>query len=60
MIAARMFLSPSHVGLVVDKGTDFPPAFENKLSVLGEGVYWRAREGGTTRALNVYSGSEVG
>jgi hypothetical protein len=57
---SRLFLSPSHIELVVDKGSDFPPTFNEQLQVLDEGVYWREREGQTTRALNVYSGGEIG
>ncbi|WOO84512.1 putative protein [Vanrija pseudolonga] len=59
--AARLFLPPSHVGFIADKAPDFPPAFENKLRKLGQGMVWfRPAEGKTTRALNVYSGAEVG
>lgn len=60
MIAARMFLSPANVGLIVDEGDDFPPEFHDELEQLGEMVWFRARKGKTTRALNQYSGPNIG
>ncbi|RXK35303.1 hypothetical protein M231_07442 [Tremella mesenterica] len=50
MIAARMFLPPTHVGLIVDKGYDFPSEFEIQLRAYGEMAWLRARDGPTTRA----------
>jgi hypothetical protein len=61
MTAARMFLPPTHCGLIVDKGDDFPDVFKDRLVAMGKEMVWfRRREGPTTRALNIYSGSEIG
>ena len=61
MTAARHFLPPSHCSLLVDAGDDFSPRFRAELEGLGEGMTWfRHREGKTTRALNIYSGSKIG
>ncbi|ODO00263.1 hypothetical protein I350_06892 [Cryptococcus amylolentus CBS 6273] len=61
MIAARQFLPSSHVGLLVDKGSDFPPRFTEDLERLGKDMIWfRHRDGPTTRALNIYSGRKIG
>lgn len=61
MIGARLFLPPSHVGLIVDRGPDMPEAFQKQLiDALDEGIWWRDRPEGTTRALNMYSGGKIG
>lgn len=61
MIGARMFLPSDQVGLIIDKGFDFPISFEKELKEFGEEmIYWRRRDGKTTRTLNVYSGKKVG
>ncbi|OWT37613.1 hypothetical protein C362_04631 [Cryptococcus neoformans Bt1] len=61
MIAARQFLPPSHCSLLVDKGEDFSDKFVHDLESLGKEMVWfRHREGKTTRALNVYSGRQIG
>ena len=61
MIAARQFLPPSHCGLIVDRGDDFPPEFSSELEGFGkEMVYFRQRDGKTSRALNTYSGKRIG
>lgn len=60
MIGARLFLPSSNIGLIVDEGQDFPLEFKDQLNILGEGIYWREREGNTSRALNIYSGPEFG
>ncbi|KAK4687815.1 hypothetical protein P7C73_g2305, partial [Tremellales sp. Uapishka_1] len=61
MTCARLFLPSSHVALLIDKGDDFPPAFEATLSSFNPEMTWfRARTGKTTRAVNVYSGTAVG
>lgn len=59
MTAARQFLPPGHVGLIVDCGSDFPAHFRSQLESLGIALF-RAREGSTTRALNIYSGRAIG
>ena len=61
MTAARHFLPASHGGLLIDRGDDFPPRFADELQSLGEEMIWfRHRQGKTTRALNIYSGHNVG
>ncbi|WVQ82609.1 hypothetical protein IAT38_004740 [Cryptococcus sp. DSM 104549] len=61
MIAARQFLPPTHCGLLVDRGDDFPERFARDLESLGKDMIWfRPREGKTTRALNIYSGQRIG
>jgi len=61
MTAARQFLPPSHCGLLVDKGTDFPAEFASELKSFGEEMIWfRERPSKTTRAVNIYSGRMIG
>ncbi|WWC85671.1 uncharacterized protein L201_000537 [Kwoniella dendrophila CBS 6074] len=61
MISARMFLPSTHCGLLVDRGDDFPDSFTETLTNFGEDMVWyRPREGKTTRALNIYSGNKIG
>ncbi|WWC57967.1 uncharacterized protein I303_100502 [Kwoniella dejecticola CBS 10117] len=61
MVSARMFLPASHCGLLIDCGLDFPQRFADTLDGFGaEMIWYRAREGKTTRALNIYSGSTIG
>lgn len=59
MCAARLFLPPSHIGFIVDCGTDFPTHFRERLESLGIAQF-RSRDGLTTRALNIYSGQKIG
>jgi hypothetical protein len=61
MTAARLFLPPANCGLIVDRGIDFPNRFARELEALGdEMMFYRSRQGDTTRALNSYSGSKIG
>ncbi|KIR69343.1 hypothetical protein I314_00453 [Cryptococcus bacillisporus CA1873] len=61
MVAARQFLPPTHCSLLIDKGDDFPERFVHDLKSLGNEMVWfRHREGRTTRALNIYSGQRIG
>jgi hypothetical protein len=61
MTCARLFLPPSQCSMVIDTGTDFSPEFRRQLESLGRDMTWfRPREGLTTRALNIYSGSTIG
>ncbi|KAF8524731.1 Ribokinase-like protein [Gautieria morchelliformis] len=56
-IGARIFLEASQIGMVVDKGSDFPPDILQILLSYGQGMWlFRNREIGTTRALNKYTG----
>ncbi|KIK65488.1 hypothetical protein GYMLUDRAFT_240015 [Collybiopsis luxurians FD-317 M1] len=61
-VGARIWLPPQDVGMVVDKGHDFPPEIENKLRSYGDEM-WLFRtqtEARTTRALNSYKGDHRG
>lgn len=62
IIGARVFLSPIHVGMIVDIGLDFPDHMRQTLRSYGDAIWhWRDRpDGTTTRALNIYSGEERG
>jgi hypothetical protein len=64
MVAARAFLPASSVGLIVDRGVDFPPAIQAALETYGSDmIHFRERTDGkrlTTRALNIYSGERRG
>ena len=49
--------------LIVDRAPDMPPLMEAELQKWGKGsVVWRERvdERGVARAVNVYSGTEIG
>ncbi|WWD22808.1 hypothetical protein CI109_107302 [Kwoniella shandongensis] len=60
-IYARAFLPPTHCGLIVDRGDDFPEQFARDLESFGSEMVWfRHRTGKTTRALNMYSGHRIG
>ncbi|KAJ4472267.1 Ribokinase-like protein [Lentinula aciculospora] len=61
-IGARIWLPPEQVGMIVDKGYDFPSDIERKLKVYGEEM-WLCRpqiQAQTTRALNLYTGDHRG
>ena len=61
MTAARQFLPPSHVAMLVDRGDDFPEKFTQTIEAMGKEMVWfRPRAGKTTRALNIYSGKAIG
>lgn len=61
MVATRLFLPAGQCGMVVDKGSDFPSHFEQQLQAYGDDmVYFRQRDGLTTRAVNMYSGTKIG
>ncbi|GAA6028422.1 hypothetical protein JCM8097_007023 [Rhodosporidiobolus ruineniae] len=58
MIGARVWLPPTRVGIVVDKGNDWPKEVEERLHTYGREM-WVFREKPdepTTRALNLYTG----
>ncbi|KAJ7368102.1 Ribokinase-like protein [Mycena albidolilacea] len=56
-IGARVWLSASQVGMIIDRGSDFPPAMENKLAGFGQEMwFYRTQLSGTTRAINTYRG----
>ncbi|KAJ3555146.1 hypothetical protein NM688_g2740 [Phlebia brevispora] len=57
-IGARIWLPPHEVGMIVDRGHDFPSNIQSRLDSYGEGM-WLYRDDasrGTTRALNEYRG----
>lgn len=61
MVCARMFLPPTHCGMIIDTGHDCPPLFRDEIQKFGGEMTWfRARDELTTRALNIYSGSSIG
>jgi hypothetical protein len=55
-------LQPSRIGMIVDRGHDFPPHIQDALDSYGQEM-WLFRDDksrGTTRALNAYRGEERG
>ncbi|KAI0269250.1 hypothetical protein BC834DRAFT_865496 [Gloeopeniophorella convolvens] len=57
-IGARLWLPPSKLGMIVDKGSDFPQEIDALLRAYGQDM-WLFRnqpDAGTTRALNLYKG----
>ncbi|KAF7352957.1 Ribokinase-like protein [Mycena venus] len=56
-IGARIWLSASQVGMIIDRGSDFPSSMERKLAEFGQEMWcYRDQPSGTTRALNTYRG----
>ncbi|KAH6915139.1 Ribokinase-like protein [Coprinopsis sp. MPI-PUGE-AT-0042] len=61
-IGARIWLQPSEIRMVIDRGYDFPSDIEQKLLKFGEEM-WAFRDqpsAQTTRALNAYRGEHRG
>ncbi|KAI1792853.1 Ribokinase-like protein [Ganoderma leucocontextum] len=61
-IGARIWLPPSKVGMIIDRGHDFPGHIQEALDAYGSDM-WLYRDDpnrGTTRALNVYRGEYRG
>ncbi|KDR83352.1 hypothetical protein GALMADRAFT_219185 [Galerina marginata CBS 339.88] len=61
-IGARIWLPPSEIGMIVDRGYDFPETIEKRLLEYGKEM-WMFREQrhlGTTKALNSYRGEYRG
>jgi len=61
-IGARLWLPPSEIGMIVNRGVDFPPEMDAALKAYGEDM-WLFREqspAGTTRAINRYQGDHRG
>ncbi|KAJ7699867.1 Ribokinase-like protein [Mycena rosella] len=57
VIGCRVWLPPSEVGMIVDRGSDFPPSMESKLAEFGDEIWvYRNQPVGTTRAVNTYRG----
>ncbi|TBU48442.1 Ribokinase-like protein [Dichomitus squalens] len=62
VIGARMWLPPSKVGMIVDRGHDFPGHIQEAFDAYGPDM-WLYRDDptrGTTRALNAYRGEHRG
>ncbi|KAJ7095176.1 Ribokinase-like protein [Mycena belliarum] len=56
-IGARVWLPPSQVGMIIDKGSDFPSSMESRLAEFGDEMWvYRNQPVGTTRAINTYRG----
>ncbi|KAJ7283869.1 Ribokinase-like protein [Mycena rebaudengoi] len=55
-IGARIWLPPSEVGMIIDRGPDFPPSMETQLAAYGSVWMYRSQTVGTTRAMNTYRG----
>nr|GAT53969.1 predicted protein [Mycena chlorophos] len=55
-IGARIWLPPSRVGMIIDRGIDFPPEIQSTLDAFGDIWLYRDHSGKTTRALNSYIG----
>ncbi|RPD61875.1 Ribokinase-like protein [Lentinus tigrinus ALCF2SS1-7] len=61
-IGARIWLPSSQVGMIIDRGHDFPAHIQDALNVYGADM-WQFRDDpnrGTTRALNAYKGEHRG
>ncbi|KAF9076417.1 Ribokinase-like protein [Rhodocollybia butyracea] len=61
-IGARIWLPAEQVGMIIDKGYDFPPEIESKLKIYGDEMwFFRPQEKArTTRALNLYTSDHRG
>lgn len=60
-VAARMWLAAHEVGIVVDRGSDWPKEVQDKLDKFGEMWTFRNNQDQlTTRALNLYKGEHRG
>ncbi|KAG8880447.1 hypothetical protein FRB98_005122 [Tulasnella sp. 332] len=59
LIGARIWLPPTDLGMIVDRGDDFPSVIQGQLSSYGEEMWlYRSRTDGnpTLRAVNIYRG----
>jgi len=57
-IGARIWLPAHRLGMIIDRGNDFPPSIQTKLDSYGSDMWlFRDRSDiGTTRAMNSYKG----
>jgi len=57
-IGARIWLSAGDIGMVIDRGTDFPPLMHERLKLYGSEMWFFRNQADcvTTRALNSYRG----
>ncbi|EJD01085.1 Ribokinase-like protein, partial [Fomitiporia mediterranea MF3/22] len=61
-IGARIWLPPDKIGMIIDRGGDFPPEVQSKLDAFGKDM-WLYRDDServTTRAVNIYRGDSRG
>ncbi|KAL7282156.1 hypothetical protein ACG7TL_003625 [Trametes sanguinea] len=61
-IGARIWLPPSSIGMIIDRGNDFSPQIQQALDAYGPDM-WLYRDNpnrGTTRAINSYRGETRG
>ncbi|KAI0356585.1 Ribokinase-like protein [Trametes cingulata] len=61
-IGARIWLPPSRLGMIIDRGNDFPQHIQEALDAYGADM-WLYRDNpdrGTTRAINAYRGEHRG
>ena len=61
-LGARIWLPPNKIGMIVDRGSDFPPEIQKSLDAYGESM-WLFRDDAsrtTTRAVNSYRGDHRG
>ncbi|KAI0721829.1 Ribokinase-like protein [Cerioporus squamosus] len=61
-IGARIWLPPSQVGMIIDRGHDFPVQVQDPLNAYGADM-WHFRDHPsreTTRAVNIYRGEHRG
>ncbi|KAI0370226.1 Ribokinase-like protein [Pilatotrama ljubarskyi] len=61
-IGSRIWLPPSKLGMIIDRGNDFPAYIQQALDAYGADM-WLYRDNpdrGTTRALNAYRGEHRG
>ncbi|KAK7060309.1 hypothetical protein VNI00_001074 [Paramarasmius palmivorus] len=61
-VGARIWLQPNHIGMIIDRGQDFPSAMQHDMEKYGKEMWlFRDRSDGvTTRALNSYRGEQRG
>lgn len=62
VVGARMWLDPTDIGMIVDRGHDFPTHIQTKLDSYGSDMWLFRDDSGrrTTKALNHYCGEHRG
>ncbi|KAM0791334.1 hypothetical protein ACM66B_005804 [Microbotryomycetes sp. NB124-2] len=57
ILGSRVWLDAKSIGILVDRGNDWPSEIERDLDVYGRDMWvYRDKTGPTTRALNLYTG----
>ncbi|KAF8309633.1 Ribokinase-like protein [Clavulina sp. PMI_390] len=61
-IGARIWLPATELGMIVDRGHDFPRSIQASLDLYGDGMWlWRDHsDKETTKAVNIYTGDTRG